>query len=164
MKILIMGGAGMIGQKLLNLLLKKEKLNNQKISEITLFDIIEAPYPNNTNIPIQSKSGDISDIDVSKNLISSKPDIIFHLAAIVSGQAEQEFDLGWDINAKGSWGLFEAIRHQGENYCPRLVFTSSIAVFGAPFPDKIPDDFFTTPLTSYGAQKAISELLLADYS
>ena len=99
MKILIMGGAGMIGQKLLNLLLKKEKLNNQKISEITLFDIIEAPYPNNTNIPIQSKSGDISDIDVSKNLISSKPDIIFHLAAIVSGQAEQEFDLGWDINA-----------------------------------------------------------------
>ena len=164
MKILIMGGAGMIGQKLLNLLLKKEKLNNQKISEITLFDIIEAPYPNNTNIPIQSKSGDISDIDVSKNLILSKPDIIFHLAAIVSGQAEQEFDLGWDINAKGSWGLFEAIRHQGENYCPRLVFTSSIAVFGAPFPDKIPDDFFTTPLTSYGAQKAISELLLADYS
>ena len=86
------------------------------------------------------------------------------MAAIVSGQAEQEFDLGWDINAKGSWGLFEAIRHQGENYCPRLVFTSSIAVFGAPFPDKIPDDFFTTPLTSYGAQKAISELLLADYS
>ena len=164
MKILIMGGAGMIGQKLLNLLLKKEKLNNQKISEITLFDIIEAPYPNNTNIPIQSKSGDISDIDVSKNLILSKPDIIFHLAAIVSGQAEQEFDLGWDINAKGSWGLFEAIRHQGENYYPRLVFTSSIAVFGAPFPDKIPDDFFTTPLTSYGAQKAISELLLADYS
>ena len=164
MKILIMGGAGMIGQKLLNLLLKKEKLNNQKISEITLFDIIEAPYPNNTNIPIQSKSGDISDINVSKNLILSKPDIIFHLAAIVSGQAEQEFDLGWDINAKGSWGLFDAIRHRGENYCPRLVFTSSIAVFGAPFPDKIPDEFFTTPLTSYGAQKAISELLLADYS
>ena len=164
MKILIMGGAGMIGQKLLNLILKKEKLNNQKISEITLFDIIEAPYPDGTNIPIQSKSGDISKTDVSKNLISSKPDIIFHLAAIVSGQAEQEFDLGWDINAKGSWGLFEAIRNQGENYCPRLVFTSSIAVFGAPFPNKIPDDFFTTPLTSYGAQKAISELLLADYS
>ncbi len=164
MKILIMGGAGMIGQKLLNLILKKEKINNQKISEITLFDIIEAPYPDGTNIPIQSKSGDISKTDVSKNLISSKPDIIFHLAAIVSGQAEQEFDLGWDINAKGSWGLFEAIRNQGENYCPRLVFTSSIAVFGAPFPNKIPDDFFTTPLTSYGAQKAISELLLADYS
>ena len=164
MKILIMGGAGMIGQKLLNLILKKEEINNEKISEITLFDIIDAPYPQDTNILINSTSGDISDEKVSKNLISSKPDIIFHLAAIVSGQAEQEFDLGWNINAKGSWGLFEAIRQQGEDYRPRLVFTSSIAVFGAPFPEKIPDDFFTTPLTSYGAQKAISELLLADYS
>ena len=164
MKILIMGGAGMIGQKLLNLILKKEEINNEKISEITLFDIIDAPYPQDTNILINSTSGDISDEKVSKNLVSSRPDIIFHLAAIVSGQAEQEFDLGWNINAKGSWGLFEAIRQQGEDYCPRLVFTSSIAVFGAPFPEKIPDDFFTTPLTSYGAQKAISELLLADYS
>jgi len=159
-----MGGAGMIGQKLLNLILKKEEINNEKISEITLFDIIDAPYPQDTNILINSTSGDISDEKVSKNLVSSRPDIIFHLAAIVSGQAEQEFDLGWNINAKGSWGLFEAIRQQGENYCPRLIFTSSIAVFGAPFPEKIPDDFFTTPLTSYGAQKAISELLLADYS
>ena len=164
MKILIMGGAGMIGQKLLNLILKKEEINNEKISEITLFDIIDAPYPQDTNILINSTSGDISDEKVSKNLVSSRPDIIFHLAAIVSGQAEQEFDLGWNINAKGSWGLFEAIRQQGEDYCPRLIFTSSIAVFGAPFPEKIPDDFFTTPLTSYGAQKAISELLLADYS
>ncbi len=164
MKILIMGGAGMIGQKLLNLILKKEEINNEKISEITLFDIIDAPYPQDTNILINSTSGDISDEKVSKNLVSSRPDIIFHLAAIVSGQAEQEFDLGWNINAKGSWGLFEAIRQQGEDYCPRLVFTSSIAVFGAPFPEKLPDDFFTTPLTSYGAQKAISELLLADYS
>ena len=164
MKILIMGGARMIGQKLLNLILKKEEINNEKISEITLFDIIDAPYPQDAMISIKSTSGDISDEKVSKNLISSKPDIIFHLAAIVSGQAEQEFDLGWNINAKGSWGLFEAIRQQGEDYCPRLVFTSSIAVFGAPFPEKIPDDFFTTPLTSYGAQKAISELLLADYS
>ena len=164
MKILIMGGAGMIGQKLLNLILKKEEINNEKISEITLFDIIDAPYPQDAMISIKSTSGDISDEKVSKNLVSSRPDIIFHLAAIVSGQAEQEFDLGWNINAKGSWGLFEAIRQQGEDYCPRLIFTSSIAVFGAPFPEKIPDDFFTTPLTSYGAQKAISELLLADYS
>ena len=164
MKVLIMGGAGMIGQKLLNLILKNKKLKNEEITEITLFDIIESPYPLNSSIPIITKSGDISDPKTSIDLISSKPDIIFHLAAIVSGQAEQEFDLGWNINAKGSWSLFEAIRHKGDNYCPRVVFTSSIAVFGAPFPEKIPDDFFTTPLTSYGAQKAISELLLADYS
>jgi|TARA_B110000046_G_C13007424_1_gene404979 nucleoside-diphosphate-sugar epimerase len=164
MKILILGGAGMVGQKLLNKILDKQELRNKKVSEITLFDIIKAPYPDNTTIPIITKSGDISDPSVSADIVSSKPDVIFHLAAIVSGQAEQEFDLGWNINAKGSWGLFEAIRSQGDDYCPRVVFTSSIAVFGAPFPDKIPDDFFTTPLTSYGAQKAISELLLADYS
>ena len=164
MKILILGGAGMVGQKLLNKILDKQELRNKKVSEITLFDIIKAPYPDNTTIPIITKSGDISDPSVSADIVSSKPDVIFHLAAIVSGQAEQEFDLGWNINAKGSWGLFEAIRSQGDDYCPRVVFTSSIAVFRAPFPDKIPDNFFTTPLTSYGAQKAISELLLADYS
>ena len=89
--------------------------------------------------------------------------MIFHLAAIVSGQAEQEFDLGWDINARGSWGLFEAIRHL-EMIIAQELFSQVQLLFGAPFPDKIPDDFFTTPLTSYGAQKAISELLLADYS
>ena len=164
MRILIMGGAGMIGQKLLNLLLQKKELKNQKISEITLFDIIEAPYTENSSITIITKSGDISDPQVSRDLISSEPDVIFHLAAIVSGQAEQEFDLGWNINTKGSWGLFEAIKSQSNVYVPRVVFTSSIAVFGSPFPDQIPDDFFTTPLTSYGAQKAVSELLLADYS
>ena len=164
MKILIMGGAGMIGRKLLNLILSNPKLRNKQITEITLFDIIDSPYPSDSKIPIIVKSGDISNQQTSVDLVSSKPDIIFHLAAIVSGQAEQEFDLGWNINAKGSWGLFEAIRNIGDNYCPRVVFTSSIAVFGAPFPEKITDDFFTTPLTSYGAQKAISELLLSDYS
>ena len=164
MKVLIMGGAGMVGQKLLNLILRNPKLRNKQITEITLFDIIDSPYPSDSKIPIIVKSGDISNQQTSVDLVSSKPDIIFHLAAIVSGQAEQEFDLGWNINAKGSWGLFEAIRNIGDNYCPRVVFTSSIAVFGAPFPEKITDDFFTTPLTSYGAQKAISELLLSDYS
>ena len=164
MKILILGGAGMIGQKLLNLILQKKEIKSETVSEITLFDIIDAPYPDNSSIPIITKSGDISDPMVSNDLIKSKPDIVFHLAAIVSGQAEQEFDLGWNINTKGSWSLFEAIRSQGDSYYPRVVFTSSIAVFGSPFPDEIPDDFFTTPLTSYGAQKAISELLLADYS
>ncbi len=164
MEILILGAAGMVGQKLLNRIISKKKLNGKMVKKIKLFDIIEAPFPKNTDIQIETTVGDISKDKTSKDLIDSKPEIIFHLAAIVSGQAEEEFDLGWNINAKGSWSLYEAIRHSGQDYKPRLVFTSSIAVFGAPFPDKIPDDFFTTPLTSYGAQKAISELLLADYS
>ena len=88
--------------------------------------------------------------------------MIFHLAAIVSGEAEVEFDKGYAINMDGTRYLLEAVRHAGNK--PRIVFTSSIAVFGAPFPEKIGDEFFTTPLTSYGTQKAIGELLLADYT
>ncbi len=164
MEVLILGAAGMVGQKLLHKLIEKKSVKGKKIKKFKLFDIMEAPFPNDTNFEVEIITGDISKKEISKSLVSSKPDIIFHLAAIVSGQAEEEFDLGWNINTKGSWGLFEAIRDLGNDYKPRLVFTSSIAVFGAPFPEKIPDDFFTTPLTSYGAQKAISELLLADYS
>ena len=164
MEVLILGAAGMVGQKLLNKLIIKKSINGKEIKKFKLFDIVKAPFPNDVNFEAEIITGDISKKEISEKLVSSKPEIIFHLAAIVSGQAEEEFDLGWNINTKGSWGLFEAIRELGDDYKPRLVFTSSIAVFGAPFPEKIPDDFFTTPLTSYGAQKAISELLLADYS
>src|SRR6185437_12302682 len=92
----------------------------------------------------------------------SRPQVIFHLAAIVSGEAEADFDKGYRVNFDGTRALFEAIRQEG--YVPRLVFTSSLAVFGGPFPESIPDTFMTTPLSSYGTQKAMIELLLADYS
>jgi D-erythronate 2-dehydrogenase len=88
--------------------------------------------------------------------------VIFHLAAVVSGEAETDFDKGYNVNLHGSWALLEAIRRAGQ--APRLVFTSSIAVFGAPFPEPIPDEFHCTPLTSYGVQKACGELLLMDYT
>jgi nucleoside-diphosphate-sugar epimerase len=97
-------------------------------------------------------------------LVAERPDVIFHLAAIVSGEAEVEFDKGYRINLDGTRYLIDAIRAIGGDYKPRLVFTSSVAVFGAPFPDKIGDEFFLTPLTSYGTQKAICELLIADYT
>ena len=94
--------------------------------------------------------------------------MIFLLASVVSGEAESDFDKGYAINLGGTQALFEAIRREnalsGGAYKPRLVFTSSIAVFGAPFPDVIGDDFAPAPLTSYGTQKAMAELLLADYS
>jgi nucleoside-diphosphate-sugar epimerase len=92
--------------------------------------------------------------------------VIFHLAAIVSGEAEANFDKGYAINLDGTRYLLDAIRAEGQRapYVPRVVNTSSIAVFGAPFPEVIHDEFFTTPLTSYGTQKAIGELLLTDYS
>ena len=90
--------------------------------------------------------------------------MIFHLAAVVSGEAELDFEKGVRVNFDGSRALLEAIRTTGGGYRPKLVFSSSIAVFGAPFPQAIPDDFASTPLTSYGTQKAMVELLLADYT
>ena len=89
--------------------------------------------------------------------------MIFHLAAVVSGEAEADFEKGYAVNFDGTRNLFEAIRAE-PGYCPRVVFASSIAVYGAPFPDPIPDDFQLAPLTSYGTQKAMGELMLADYS
>ncbi|NEV80247.1 SDR family oxidoreductase, partial [Rhodopseudomonas sp. BR0C11] len=97
-------------------------------------------------------------------LVAHRPEVIFHLAAIVSGEAEADFDKGYRINLDGTKHLIDAIRAEGDDYHPRLVFTSSIAVFGAPFPDKIGDEFLSAPLTSYGTQKAICELLIADYT
>ena len=101
-------------------------------------------------------------------LVAPRPDIIFLLASVVSGEAEADFDKGYAINVGGTHAIFEAIRREqafsGGAYKPRLIFTSSIAVYGAPFPDKIGDEFLAAPLTSYGTQKAICELLLADYS
>ena len=90
--------------------------------------------------------------------------MIFHLAGVVSGEAETDFEKGYRVNLDGTRALLEAIRAAGGGYKPKFVFTSSIAVFGAPFPEAIPDDFHLTPLTSYGTQKAICELLLADYT
>src|SRR5687768_17984047 len=107
---------------------------------------------------------DLSAPGEAEKLIARRPELIFHLAAIVSGEAEADFDKGYRINLDGTRLLFDAIRAIGGGYKPRVVFTSSIAVFGAPFPDAIGDEFFLTPLTSYGTQKAMGELLLADYS
>ena len=121
---------------------------------------IDAP----DGVEIDAQAGDIADAATVKALVEKRPDFIFHLAAIVSGEAEADFDKGYRINQQGMSYLLEAIRAEGDNYRPRLVFTSSIAVFGAPFEDKITDTFLAAPLTSYGTQKAICELLLNDYS
>ncbi len=166
MRVLIIGGAGMVGQKLLNHLLNTPS-HAGKITNITLYDVVDAAKPE-TTIPVSVLSGNLADSAESTRLAALRPDLVYHLAAIVSGDAEKNFDKGWDINARGSWYLLEALRAEheasGGNYVPRLIFTSSIAVFGPPFPDKIGDDFLCAPMTSYGAQKAMTELLVADYS
>jgi len=164
MKILILGGAGMIGRKLAERLARDGALAGQSITGLHLYDVVEATAPAGARFPITVSTGDLPAPGETDRLVAGKPDVIFHLAAIVSGEAEQDFDKGYRINLTGTMNLFESIRRawDGAARKPRVVFTSSIAVFGAPFPEKIPDEFFTTPLTSYGTQKAIGELLLAD--
>jgi nucleoside-diphosphate-sugar epimerase len=162
--ILILGAAGMVGRKLTERLLRDGRLGKQDITRMTLQDVVAPAKPADTSIPIKTVTSDFADAGTAAPLVAERPEVIFHLAAIVSGEAEAEFDKGYRINLDGTRHLIDAIRAVGGGYKPRLVFTSSIAVFGAPFPEKIGDDFFHTPLTSYGTQKSICELLIADYT
>jgi nucleoside-diphosphate-sugar epimerase len=162
--ILVLGAAGMVGRKLVDRLLSDGRLGKNDITKMTLHDVVAPKQPEKTGFPVETMAGDFALAGVAEKLIAGRPDVIFHLAAIVSGEAELDFDKGYRINLDGTRMLFDAIRLAGGGYKPRVVFTSSIAVFGAPFPDAIGDEFFNTPLLSYGTQKAIGELLLADYS
>ena len=164
MHVLILGAAGMVGRKLSERLLRDGRLGKREISRMTLHDVVAPTKPADAAIPISIVTSDFADPGTAAPLVAHRPDVIFHLAAIVSGEAELDFDKGYRINLDGTRMLFDAIRLAGGGYKPRVVFTSSIAVFGAPYPDAIGDEFFHTPLLSYGTQKAIDELLLADYS
>jgi len=171
MHILIIGAAGMVGRKLTDRLVADGRLGGNEVTGLTLADVIVPPAPEGFKGETRTVAVDISKAGEVDKLIASRPDAIFHLAAIVSGEAEADFNKGYAINLDGTRFLFDAIRLENgrlengkSHYKPRLVFSSSIAVFGAPFPEKIGDEFFTTPLTSYGTQKAIGELLLNDYS
>jgi nucleoside-diphosphate-sugar epimerase len=163
MHILITGAAGMIGRKLVARLTKDGKLNGQPIDKLTLIDVVAPEKPARFNGAAELSTGDLAGPGIAAKAVAGKPDVIFHLAGVVSGEAETDFEKGYHVNLDGTRALLEAIRAV-PNYKPKVVFTSSIAVFGAPFPHAIPDDFHLTPLTSYGTQKAISELLLADYT
>jgi nucleoside-diphosphate-sugar epimerase len=166
MHILIIGAAGMVGRKLTGRLVADGTLGGTPIDALTLVDVVTPAHPAGFKGTVNTSAEDLSTPGVAAQCLADRPDVIFHLAAIVSGEAEADFDKGYRINLDGTRFLFEAIRQAGlaKPYHPRVVFTSSIAVFGAPFPDAIGDEFFTTPLTSYGTQKAIDELLLSDYS
>ena len=164
MHILITGAAGMIGRKLTERLTIDRALGDQPIDKLTLLDIVAPTRLAGFSDHEKTRAGDLAAPGVAEKAISERPEVIFHLAGVVSGEAETDFEKGYRVNLDGTRALLEAIRAAGSGYQPKLVFTSSIAVFGAPFPDAIPDDFHLTPLTSYGTQKAICELLLADYT
>jgi D-erythronate 2-dehydrogenase len=164
MHILITGAAGMIGRKLTARLVGNGVLNRKPVEKLTLIDVVAPQKPNGFTGKVESAAADIADENTARAAVAGRPDVIFHLAGVVSAEAELDFEKGVRVNLDGSRALFEAIRALGDGYRPRLVFSSSIAVFGAPFPPAIPDDFHLTPLTSYGTQKAMVELFLADYT
>ena len=159
-RALILGGGGMVGQKLAHRLAAQ----GTDAPDITLFDM---GFPANS-APGAQVVGNLTDQKALARLAAQRFDVIFHLAAIVSGEAEIDFDKGWSINMMSMWHLLEALRSEHTasdgQYIPRLVFTSSIAVFGDPYPEKINDTFLSAPQTSYGAQKACCELMLTDFS
>ena len=165
MKVLITGGAGFLGQKLAKQLLARGSLKDsdgvdQKIDQLLLIDVVEANDFGDQRVKVIA--GDISNPELMQQLITTEIQSIFHLAAIVSGQAEADFDLGMRINLDAARLLLEACRSAWHK--PKIVFTSSVAVYGGTLPEMVLDTTALNPQSSYGAQKAICELLLNDYT
>jgi D-erythronate 2-dehydrogenase len=157
MQIIITGGGGFLGQHLAKKLIK----SSIQFDELLLVDIIE-PAKFSDDKRLTCKQLDLSEDGVANEIINKNTKIVFHLAAIVSGHAEKDFDLGWKVNVDATKNLLEACRSQDHNI--RFVFASSCAVFGGNLPKVLVDSTALNPQTSYGAQKAISELMVNDYS
>jgi nucleoside-diphosphate-sugar epimerase len=160
MRVVITGGAGFVGKKLAQRLLAAGELGGERVDEIVLFDVAAADLPQDKRLT--TVVGDIADAAMVKETIGRKTGTVFHLAAVVSAQAEAEFDTGVRINLEGTRAVLEACRAAGN--VPKLLFASSIAVYGGDMPEEITDATALTPQTSYGTQKAIGELLVTDYS
>jgi nucleoside-diphosphate-sugar epimerase len=165
MKVLITGGAGFLGQRLAKQLLERGELTDsdgktQRIDQLVLVDVVPANDFGDARVRVVT--GDIADGALLRQAIDTDTGSIFHLAAIVSGQAEADFDLGMRINLDASRLLLDISRELGHK--PKIVFTSSVAVYGGRLPDVVRDDTALNPRSSYGTQKAIGELLVSDYS
>ncbi|OGA48955.1 MAG: NAD-dependent epimerase [Betaproteobacteria bacterium RIFCSPLOWO2_12_FULL_62_58] len=165
MKVLITGGAGFLGRRLAHKLVARGSLKgtdgrDQAIDEIVLLDVV--PAESLADARIRMIVGDIADASLLRRAIDRGVGSVFHLAAIVSGEAEADFDLGMRVNVDACRSLLEACRAAGHQ--PRVVFTSSVAVYGSDLPATVLDSSALNPQSSYGTQKAIGELLINDYS
>jgi nucleoside-diphosphate-sugar epimerase len=165
MNVLITGGAGFLGQRLARALLRRGTLGGpdgvaQTIGRITLLDVVSSSQIDDPRV--RMIVGDIADAIVLSDVVDEATTAIFHLAAIVSGMAEAEFDLGMRVNVDATRRLLDVCRARGHR--PRVVFTSSVAVYGGELPAIVPETLALTPQTSYGTQKAIAELLIGDYT
>src|ERR1700716_4280754 len=161
MKILITGGGGFIGSRLAKALLERGKLGGAAISRITLLDGA-FPVAPPKDARLEAVSGDVSDAKIMEKVASADTGAVFHLAAVVSGAAEADFDLGMRVNLKGIENVLEQARKCARP--PRLVFASSVAAFGGELPEVLDDSTTPAPQTSYGSQKVIGEYLVSDFS
>jgi len=164
MNVVITGGAGFLGQRVARALLDRGTIDNpdssDRIAHITLVDV--AAPSSSDDSRVQSIVGDIADPALLDRAIEPTTGVVFHLAAVVSGMAEADFDLGMRVNVDATRVLLEVCRARSTR--PRVVFTSSVAVYGGPLPDVVLDTTALNPQSSYGTQKAIGELLVNDYS
>ncbi len=163
-RVLIIGGGGMIGQKVA-LHLNENGLGDRPVTDLTLFDL---QFPADGAHCTQRIIGDLTERQSIDSLASARPDVIIHLAAIVSGDAERNFHRGWQINLFSLWMLLDALRIEhvasAGRFRPRLIFASSAAAYGPPFDGPVSDRFICEPRTSYGAQKVAAELIVSDFS
>jgi nucleoside-diphosphate-sugar epimerase len=166
MHVMILGAAGMLGRKLAERIAADGGLAGAPVRHLTLADVVAPQTPHGFLGTTDCTAVDLTVPGAAAGLLTTQPDIIYHLAAVVSGEAEADLEKGYRVNLDGMRHLLEAVRAEqhGKAWRPRVVFASSIAVFGGDMPDVIGDDYFLTPQTSYGTQKAMCELLLADYT
>jgi len=162
MRIVITGAAGFLGSRLARAILARGRLTDargeeREVRKLVLLDVAPASV---SDPRVSVVTGDLADPALIERVVTADTDAIFHLAAVVSGQAEAEFDTGMRVNLDAMRALLERCRRLAQP--PKLVFTSSLAVFGGALPDPVPDDALLTPQTSYGTQKAIGEYLLYD--
>lgn len=161
MKVVITGGAGFLGKKLARKILEGASLGGERVSELLLFDVVKASGAGLDDPRVVAMDGDIANFATVQSIVQGASSV-FHFAAIVSAGAEADFDLGYRVNLDGARNVLEACRALGTN--PRVVFTSSLAAYGGELPKAVTDDTPLTPQTSYGAQKAMGEFLVRDYT
>ena len=158
MKMLVTGAAGFLGVRLIHALLDGIH-GAPEVDSIIAADLVASPVRDRR---VESRVGTIADPDFVTEIYDGDVEMVFHLAAVLSGQSEAEFDLGMRVNVDATRDLLEACRRHAR--APRFVFASSVAVFGGPLPEVVPEDMALRPESSYGTEKAIAELLVSDYS
>ena len=161
MRVLITGGAGFLGQKLARELVARGQVGGREITAIELIDVTPPAAPA-ADFPVLAHARDITDPQALAESFGHKPEIVWHLAAVVSAAAEADLDLGLKVNLGGTLNLLQAARAAGN--CPVFVFASSVAAHGGEEPELVPDGVELNPQTSYGTQKVMGELLLNDFT